>query len=220
MAASATRGVLSGVVAGAGAWVAHTVSGGAVAPLAGLVALVLSVALGPLLLSAPGRVDPVGPRRTAGLMLLAQGVWHLVFLASGDPSHAHGAHAAAGHASALAPAATTHAGMGPAPATSVTSAAADAVGLAGSLPMLGTHLLIAAAATAVAVGLDRSVLRALARIAASLLPRPLTPRFALRAPATPAPVVAENPVLLATARFLVVRFLRGPPAATLSALRG
>ena len=89
MVASSARSVLSGVIAGAGAWAAHTLSGGEVTPLAGLLALTLSVALGPLLLApAPGRstVPGVDPLRAAALMLLAQVVWHLVFMVSG-PGH-------------------------------------------------------------------------------------------------------------------------------------
>ena len=86
MVASSARGVLSGVIAGAGAWAAHTLSGGEVTPLAGLVALTLSVALGPLL-SRTSRDRAVDPLRVAALMLLAQGVWHLVFMLSAGSAH-------------------------------------------------------------------------------------------------------------------------------------
>lgn len=191
MTASSARGVLSGVIAGAGAWAAHTLSGGEVAPFAGLVALTLSVALGPVLVRT-SRDRAVDPLRVAALMLLAQGVWHVVFMISGATAHGHGA--AAAH--------------GAAPETLATG------------PMLGAHLLVAAIGTAAAVGLDRSLAKAAARVAATLLPRPLMRTWRPLTPATPAPVMAEDPTPLETARFLTVRVLRGPPSLAVSALRG
>ncbi len=205
MTGSAARGVLSGAVAGVGAWVAHSVSGGEVTPLAGLVAFVVSVALGPVLLAQGGassrapsrrtpgtgtptsRVGPAGPvaprtadpLRVAALTLLSQGVWHLVFMVGA-----------------------------PAPAT--TSTGADHAVL-----MLGAHLLAGVAATAVAVGLDRSLVQAAVRVAAALLPRPVVALAPILVPTRPAPVRSAAPAPLASARLLLTRVLRGPPARVL-----
>ena len=86
--------------------------------------------------------------------------------------------------------------------------------------MLGAHLLIAAIGTAAAVGLDRALLKAAARVAATLLPRPLVRTWRPITPTTPAPVMTEDLTPLETARFLTVRVLRGPPVLAVSALRG
>ena len=185
MRGSAARGVLSGVVAGAGAWVAHSVSGGEVTPLAGLVAFALSVALGPLLLApsrtssrAPQRGAAVDPLRVAALTLLSQGVWHLVFMVG---------------APAPAPSGTEH-----------------------TVLMLAAHLVAAVAATGVAVGLDRALVQAAVRVAATLLPRPIVAVPALPVPTRPAPVRTSAPPPLTSARLLLTRVLRGPPAGALS----
>ena len=204
MVASGARSVLTGVIAGAGAGVAHTLSGGEVTPAAGLIALTLSLALGPLLVrTSSGRT--VDPLRVGAVMLLAQGVWHVVFMAGAGTSGAgHGAH----HTTAqLASSAGT------------TGSAATAPVLL-TLAMLAAHLLVAALGTAVAVGLDRSLVRATARVAAALLPRPLVLTRRPATPAVPGPVITEALDLTATARLLVVRVLRGPPAPALSALPG
>ena len=50
--------------------------------------------------------------------------------------------------------------------------------------MLAAHLIVAVLGTAVAVGLDRSLVKAAARLAATLLPRPLVRAWR---PVTPAP---------------------------------
>lgn len=207
MMASGARGVLSGVIAGAGAWAAHTLSGGEVTPLAGLVALTLSVALGPLLLipaagrSTRERLRAVDPLRVAALMLLAQGVWHLVFMVSAGvggatDSTAHGNGAASAH---------------------VTGTAA---GTLATGPMLGAHLLITVIGVAAAVGLDRSLVKAVARLASTLLPRPLVRTWRPLTPTVPAPVLTDDLPPLQTARFLTVRVLRGPPLLAVSARRG
>ncbi len=198
MVASSARGVLSGVIAGAGAGAAHTLSGGVVTPLAGLVALTLSVALGPLL-ARTSRGRTVDPLRVAALMLLAQGVWHLVFMVSAAASTGSAAH---GHGAA---------------ATHVTGAAASTLATGF---MLGAHLLIAAVGTAAAVGLDRSLVKAVARLASTLLPRPLVRTWRPLTPTVPAPVSTEDRPPLETARFLTVRVLRGPPVLAVPALRG
>lgn len=192
MRGSAARGVLSGAVAGAGAWVAHTVSGGEVTPLAGLVAFALSVALGPLLL-APARTShrsperaaaPADPLRVAALMLLTQGVWHLVFMV----------------------------GAAPVPATvpAATPAGAEHTAL-----MLAAHLIAAVAATVVAVRLDRELVQAAARVAVALLPRPVVDVTPLPVPNRPAPVRTAAPPPLTSARLLLTRVLRGPPTGAL-----
>ena len=197
MVASSARGVLSGVIAGGGAWAAHTLSGGEVTPLAGLVALTLSVALGPLL-ARTSQDRTVAPLRVGALMLLAQGVWHVVFMVSAGS--AVGGATAHGHGTAA-----------------TLDATADTLATGA---MLGAHLVIAAIGTAAAVGLDRALLKAAARGAATLLPRPLVRTWRPVAPLTPAPVMTEDLTPLATARFLTVRVLRGPPPLAVSALRG
>jgi hypothetical protein len=211
MRGSAARGVLSGVVAGAGAWVAHTLSGGEVTPLAGLVAFALSVALGPVLLAprtsprgrrapsprgrrAPGTGRQHGapaaapmaadPLRVAALMLLAQGVWHLVFMVGA-----------------------------PAPGSASTSPA----GAEHTAVMLAAHAVAAVAALAVAVGLDRALVRAVLRLAATLLPRPVVEATPLPLPTRPAPARTAAPPPLTSARLLLTRVLRGPPAGVPSA---
>ncbi|QIK67998.1 hypothetical protein G7072_18090 [Nocardioides sp. HDW12B] len=195
MRGSAARGVLSGAVAGAGAWVAHTVSGGEVTPTAGLVALALALALGPLLL-APSRTSPRSPERAAApadplrvaaLMLATQGVWHLVFMVGAAP------------AAAL-----------PANTPAATSAGPEHTAL-----MLAAHLLVAFAATTVAVGLDQALVQAAVRVTAALLPRPVVDVTPLPVPNRPAPVRTAAPPPLTSARLLLTRVLRGPPTGAL-----
>lgn len=194
-----TRGVLSGAVAGVGGWVAHASSGGAVTPAAGLVALGLSVLLGPLVVSAGraascrtgprhGRAAalPVDPLRVAALALLAQVVWHTVFTVA-------------------APDGVTTTGTAP-------TAAHPPLVL-----MAATHLLAGLLATAVAVRLDRSLLDAVARLASVVLPRALVPALDLPRPTRPRPACAEAPRRLESARLLLTRVLRGPPAGASSA---
>jgi hypothetical protein len=174
----AARGALSGVIAGAGAWTAHALSGGDVAPLAGTAVLLASV--------AAGRFLAVGgdPRRTVALALGAQGLWHLVFMAS------------------------THA-AGPAPGSSDGDA---------TLTMLGAHGLVAALSAALAVGLDRALVSATARLAATLVPRLIVRVWRAVVVETPSPLSTEPVGPRPTAPFLVVRVLRGPPLPTTSAL--
>jgi hypothetical protein len=184
----AARGVLSGAIAGAGAFAAHVVSGGDVTAVAGGLAFALSLALGRLLASGG---DPL---RIAGLALGAQSVWHLVFVvttpvsptASAAPT-GHGAHAAHG---------------------------ADDVS---TLSMLAAHALTAALSAGVAIGLDRTLTGAALRVASALVPRPIIRSWQPGTPWTPAPVATEPRGLDDTATFHVVRVLRGPPPPTASA---
>lgn len=196
MRGSAARGVLSGAVAGVGAWVAHDLVGGEVTPLAGSLVLALSVALGPVLLvpsrtssRAPGcparDATGVDPLRVAALALLSQGVWHLGFMLTAPP---------------------------PGAALPTTAGPDHAV------LMLATHLLVAFVATTVAVGLDRALVRTAVRLAATLLPRPVVAVTTLPVPTRQAPVRAAVPPPLASAR-LLTRALRGPPAGVRSASR-
>jgi hypothetical protein len=184
---SAVRGALSGLIAGAGAWTAHALFGGVVAPLAGTVALVVSVGLGRLV-AADG-----DPRRVAALALAAQSLWHLVFMGST-------------HLSPAAPAAPA----GPAQP-------GDGAVLA-MIAMLAAHLLVAAASAGLAIGLDRALVSAAVRIAASLVPRLVLRCRPAHLPWAPAPVMSEPVPPHRTDHFLVVRILRGPPRALASAL--
>lgn len=78
--ATALRGVLAGAVCAVGAMGAHVLGGGTVTPVAAVLATGVSVLLGPKVLAL--RVDVA---HTFALSLIAQGVWHTLFMVGGGP---------------------------------------------------------------------------------------------------------------------------------------